>query len=147
MAELKFSKVVLAGIIYAVIAQIVHTLEALLTMDYYIDPSYFPLWSKIMMPTAGAPGAEFFSLSIIFGVIMGWIYTYVYMTIRGSIKDENPFMRGAKFGWLLFLVAGIPMFLTSYLLLNIPLGLLFTWLTSGFIIFLVGGAAIGRIMK
>lgn len=142
-----FWKVIAAGIVFAIISQVIHMIEAGIYMDYYIDPAYFGLWSKLMMPSAGAPPAEFFITGMIFGTIAGLLYSYVYLTIKGSIMDANPWMRGLKFGWLLFLVAGLPMFLTTYLIMAIPFQLNFGWLWSGLLSYLLGGAAIGRILK
>src|SRR3989344_2420666 len=142
-----FGKVLLAGVIFAIISQIIHMLEASINMAYYTDPAYFALWSKVMMPGAGAPPAEFFITSMIFGTITALLYAYVYITIRGSIKDGSPWMRGLKFGWLLFLVAGLPMFLMNYLIIAIPFGLNIGWLASSFLSYLIGGTAIGKILE
>ncbi|MFH0971825.1 MAG: hypothetical protein V1835_04630 [Candidatus Micrarchaeota archaeon] len=141
-----WGKVFLAGAAYAIIGMIIHMIEAAYTMDYYTNPIYFPLWSLMMMPTAGAPPMDFFITSLAFGLFTGMLIAYVYLVVKDSIPEKNLWVKGAKYGWLLFLVAGIPMFLSLYLLLSIPFGLIFSWLASGFIIYLAGGAAMGRIV-
>ena len=47
-----------------IVSQIIHSIEAFATMDFYLDPNYFGVWSKIMMPGPGPPPAEFYYYSI-----------------------------------------------------------------------------------
>jgi hypothetical protein len=145
--EFGWGKAILAGFAYAIIAQIIHMVEAYATMDYYIDPSYYQMWSRFMMPGAGAPPMEFFMMSMLFGTFVGILLAYVYQQIKGSIPADNAYFRGMKFGWILFLVAGIPGFLMMYSILGLPFGLIFAWLLSGLAIYVVGGAAIAKIVE
>ncbi len=50
--------VAITAVAMTILAQIVHTLESILTMGYYTDPAYFQVWSKVMMPAAGPPPAS-----------------------------------------------------------------------------------------
>ena len=55
----KVARMIGAGVLFGIIALIVHWIFAYVGMDYYLDPAYFPVWSKLMMPTAGPPPASF----------------------------------------------------------------------------------------
>ena len=131
---------------FAIIAQIIHSIEASATMDFYMDPNYFGVWSKIMMPELGPPPAEFYYYSIIFGIITGIIYAVVYAMVKKSIPGKTIVKQGLYFGFLLFLL-GIPHFLAMYLLINLSALLLVYWAISGLIVNLIGGVIITYIVK
>ena len=143
---MKAWKIIVSGILFAIISQIIHTIESFATMNFYMDSTYFGVWSKIMMPTAGAPPAEFYYYSIIFAVITGIIYAIVYEMIKKSLPAKTLTKQGLYFGLLLFLLS-IPFSLTMYLLINLPTLLLVYWSVSGLVIYLIGGIVIARIMK
>ena len=141
-------KIITAAIAYVIIALIINTVSAMLTMSYYLDPNYFEVWSKLMMPTAGPPPAEFTYYSIAFSFIAGLIYSFVYSKAMVLFKTKSALKKGLKYGFGLFLLAGIPFFLSVYLLINLPLGLLISWLIfNGLIQYLLGGIAIAEIVK
>jgi hypothetical protein len=143
---MKVWKIIVAGILFAVIAQVIHMIESFATMNFYTDPAYFAVWSKIMMPGEGAPPTEFYIYSIIFGVITGIIYAVIYAIINKSLPEKTFVKQGIYFGFLLFLI-GIPMSLTMYLLINLPALLLVYWSISSLIIDLIGGIIIAKIVK
>ena len=131
-----------------VIAFVMHTLSSILTMDYYTDPNYFPVWSNIMMPGEGSPPAEFTYYSLGFAFIIGLIYSYIYSRINKIFKIKSAVKKGLKYGFAIFLIAGIPFFLTTFLLINLPLSLLIYWLIiDGLLTYLIGGIAIAKIIK
>jgi len=141
-------KIILAAIAYVVIGKIVNTLSAMLTMSYYMDPNYFAVWSKIMMPGPGPPPAEFTYYGIAFAFISGLIFSYIYTKVSSVIKDKGWMQKGLKYGFGVFLIAGIPMFLSMYLLINLPLELLVEWMiVDGLIVYLLCGIAVSKIMK
>ena len=144
--KMKTWKIIVAGIVFAIIAQIIHYVEAIATMDFYMDPDYFAVWSKIMMPTAGPPPNEFYYYSIVFGVITGIIYAVVYAMIKKSVLGKTIVKQGIYFGFFLFLL-GIPHFLSMYLLINLSTMLLVYWTISGLIVNLIGGVVIAYIVK
>ena len=130
-----------------VVAQAVHTAESVLTMGYYIDPAYFGLWSKVMMPKAGAPPIEFFTLSLAFAFATWFLFGCVFGKL-GKVIGENGFVKkGLVFGGLVFLIAGVPFTLTSYLLFNVPTALLLAWATSSLLLYLAGGVLAARLVK
>ena len=144
--NMKIWKIIVAGIVFAIIAQIIRTIESFATMNYYIIEEYSPVWSKIMMPGPGPPPTEFYYYSIAFSVITGIIYVVVYEMIRKSLPGKTIIKQGLYFGFLLFLLS-IPWSLTMYLLINLPAMLLVYWSISSLIIDLIGGAVIARINK
>ncbi len=140
--------VVLAALGYAFAAQIVHTVSALLTVQFYMNPAYYMVWSRIMMPGYGPPGTDFLLVSLLFSFITGLLLSGAYLFVRDSFKGcKSPWKRGMAYGLLLFVVAGIPMSLTIFLLINIPLLLIAVWAAEGLLSYLAGGAIIGRVLK
>ncbi|VVB98351.1 Uncharacterised protein [uncultured archaeon] len=137
----------IAAVAMTVVAQVVHTLESIFTMGYYSDPNYFSTWSKLMMPTAGPPPASFFAYSIAFALV-GWaLFSFAYAKLGSAVKEKDAIWKGLKFGALVFLVAGIPGTLTMYLLINIPVALLVSWMLSGLALYLVGGIVAAKLIK
>lgn len=141
-----WARIIVAGILFAIVAQIIHSIEAAATMDFYTDPEYFGVWSKIMMPGEGPPPTEFYYYSIVFNVITGIIFAVVYQMIKKSVPGKSIINKGLYFGFLLFLIS-IPWSLTMYLLINLPTMLLVYWTISGLIVNLIGGVIIARIVK
>ncbi|MFH0711344.1 MAG: hypothetical protein V1944_02085 [Candidatus Aenigmatarchaeota archaeon] len=147
MAKINKVRILLAAIAYVVISQVIHTVSSMLTMSYYTDPTYFPVWSKAMMPAAGPPPTEFYLLSIGFVFIVGLIYSLIYEKVKGIMKG-TAFNKGLKYGLALFLMAGVPFFFSMYLLINLPVALLIEWLlVDGLVMYLLGGIAIARLNK
>jgi hypothetical protein len=103
-----WKKLLMVTVAMTVIAQVIHTLESILTLDYYMDPAYFGVWSKIMMPTAGPPPAAFYCYSVTFALVSWAIFGFVYEKLEGAIREKGEIRRGLKFGILVFLIAGIP---------------------------------------
>lgn len=145
-------KLLLGALSYAVIAQAVHFAGAMADMPYYADPAYSAVWSPVMMPAAEPPPASFYALSIGSGIVMGAIFAYGYSLVgkalRGgkSFKAEKPWRTGAKYGLLVFGLAGLSS-LTMPLLFNIPLSLAISWAVQGLFICLLSGAVAGKIYE
>ena len=140
-------KLYLFAIVMAIVAMIVHTVESLLTMGYYTDPANFLLWSKLMMPGAGPPPAIFYAYSLLFAFVSWMLFGFVYIVLSGAIKEKDIVKRGLKFGMLIFLVGSLPGALTMVLLLNLPLGLIISWVISGLALNLAGGVAAAGLIK
>ncbi len=141
-----FKLVVLSAVFFLIIAQIINMVEAILTMSYYTDPTYFGLWSKLIMPANGPPGSEFYLASIAFDFMIGIIFAGSYSLLMRSIPG-NGIAKGINYGILLFLIAGVPFTLTIYLLLAVPASLLMYWAVSTLVIYLVSGAAFSKIIE
>jgi hypothetical protein len=130
-----------------VIGQAVHTIESLLTMGYYVDPAYFSVWSKILMPTAGPPPAEFYYYSATFAILSWAIFGFTYEKLGRAIEEKRKIKIGLKFGAIVFLLAGVPFVLTTYLLINLPAGLLAAWTVSQLVLYLIGGIVASKLIK
>jgi MFS family permease len=141
-----WKRIIGAGIVFAIIAQVMHTIESFLTMNYYTMPDYFAVWSKVMMPTAGPPPMEFYIISIVFGIITGAIFAAVYSMFKDNVPGTGT-KKGLYYGGILFLVVGIPFTSTMYLLINLPMMLLVWWSIFSLIIYLIGGIVIEKIVK
>lgn len=145
MAEGKLKQIIISGIVFAVISQIVHTVGAMLSMDYYLEEQYFSVWSKIMMPAAGSPGTEFFVKSVALAFVTGALFAYVYTVVSKAISGEGVKERGLKYGMILFLVGTLPGMMSLFLLINLPFALIVFWILEGLIVNLLGGMAIVKI--
>ena len=144
---MNWKRIVIAAIVFAVIAQVLRITESMLTLDFYMDPEYFGVWSKLMMPTAGPPPAEFFYASVISGLVIAVIYAAVYDIIKGSLPRKTVLKKGLQYGIILFLIVQIPGLLGMYLLVNLPTLLLVYWGISSLVISLIGGVVFAKIIK
>jgi uncharacterized membrane protein YeaQ/YmgE (transglycosylase-associated protein family) len=145
--KISTGRIIIAGIIFAVIAEIIHSIGAYASMKYYTMPEYFPVWSKIMMPSAGPPPTSFMIYGLVFSFITGFLLAMVYSVIKEGIPAKALNKKGLIFGLLLFLIAGIPGALSMYLLINLPIALIIGWTIEDLIVYLVGGIVIARINK
>ena len=139
--NMKSWKIIVSGLLFGVFAQIVHTLGAFIGMGYYMDEKFFCLWSNLMMPNGGAPGAAFYVWSIVFALVTGLLIALVYSFVQKSMKGKGV-AKGLFYGLILILVVTIPFTLSSFLLFNMPLGLLMLWLVESVVINLIGGMII-----
>jgi hypothetical protein len=140
-------KVLVFAILMTIIGEAVHIIESMLTLGYYMDPTYFGVWSKIMMPGPGPPPAEFYYYSVIFALITWAIFGFAYEKLGRAMPEKNVFDKGLQFGGMIFLIAGIPTLLSMYLLINLPRGLLAAWTTTALILYLIGGVLAAKLMK
>ncbi|MGB9719314.1 MAG: hypothetical protein ACPL06_01825 [Candidatus Anstonellales archaeon] len=146
LKNVPWTKVFIAAILFMVVGKIIYTLEAFFTMNYYLDANYFAVWSKVMMPTVGPPPPSFHFYTVLFGFITGFLFAMVYAMVRKAIPYEG-MMKGATYGVLVFLVAGIPGALSTYLLINLPTGLIVWWMFSRLLVDLIGGALTAKIVR
>jgi hypothetical protein len=147
MGKMVWWKILLTLVLLVLVGQVVHTVEAMCTMNYYTDPAYCAVWSKIMMPNAGPPPASFFYYSLGFALI-GWcLFMFVYAVVRPAVPGAAGWQKGAMYGLLIWLVASLPGMLSMILLVNLPLGIVVAWLVSALIINLINGAINGAINK
>jgi hypothetical protein len=145
--KLKFKKIIIAGAIVAVVAQIIHSVFAQFEMKYYILPKYLPAWSKLMMPSAGPPPASFMLYSLLFTFVGAILMALAYSVIKRGIPGSNVIQKGLFYGLILVLVSAIPFYLSMILLINLPLMLLTSWLIATIIHYAVGGVIIAAIIK
>lgn len=146
LKEINIKKFLLAGTIFAVISFVIHQIEAILTMKYYLDPQYFGVWSKLMMPSAGPPPIQFTITSIVITLVTGFSVTAIYYYLRDHLPQNN-FKRITYFADLMVATSFVFSTLPIYLMLNVPTGLLVAWFISNFIIQTAGSAVLVRIIK
>lgn len=144
--KISWQKIVAAGFIYVVIATIIRQIEVALTMNYYTDPQYFGVWSKLMMPKAGPPPAEFFLLSLSFTFITGVVLAVFYEFIK-SLLPQDFWKKAIWFSKINIILTLVFSFLPLYLLINLPLQLLLIWFVTGSLTLVIYAAVLGRIMK
>jgi hypothetical protein len=137
----------LAALAYTVFAYILHLIGAVLTIQYYLDPSYFPVWSRLLMPTAGPPPLAFSVYSLILGYVTALLFVFIYLKVRPLLKGKSKVRRGAMYGFGVYLVGGLPGFFMLWLLINLPFLLLVDWAVEGLIANIVGGVLVAYIVQ
>jgi hypothetical protein len=145
--KINLPRLIAVAILYAIAGEIIMTLGAMADMNYYQNPNYFPVWSKIMMPAAGPPPATFLYIGIAFQLITGFLFALVYVVVKGAVPGKGWKNRGLMYGFLVFMVAGIPTTLMLILLVNLPLGLLISWMLQSLVVYLLMGLAAAKILK
>lgn len=141
----KIKSIVGAALFFAIIAQLIHSLSAMLTMGYYTDVEYISVWSKLMMPTAGPPPASFMVYGLVFSFITGILITVGYVLLKDGLRIKNVYKRGAAFGFIIFLVSIIPGTLSMILLVNLPIVLFIVWAIENLVILVLAGILIGKL--
>jgi hypothetical protein len=148
MGKLKlFGRVLLSGVLFAIVAWVIHMLGAMLAMGYYKLPEYASVWSKAMMPAANAaPPLSFSIYTLLIGFVGGILFAIVYDVLMGGVPGKKT-NKGLAFGFLVFLVAGIPGYLGMILTINIPAGLAGMWLLENLVIYLLGGMIVAWLIR
>ncbi len=131
--EINWGKTILVGFLYTVFAVIVRQVETAITMPYYLDPTHFGLWSHLMMPKAGPPPADFMIMSFVFTFATGISIAIIYYYLK-EILPKKFSRRVFFFADLMIGCSFIFFTLPTYLLFNVPLGLLVSWFISTFVI-------------
>lgn len=144
--KVDWKKVVLAAVVFTIIAQLVHSIFAFIGMDYYLKKAYFSVWSKLMMPTAGPPPSSFYLYSLLFGFVSALIYAYLYNWLKGCLEGKTAIEKGLCYGLILFFLGSLPGYLSLILLINLPMGLIGLWVIESLIVSLAGGIAIVKII-
>jgi len=145
--KISWPRLLAVAIIYIIVGEIIMTLGAIADMNYYMDPNYFAVWSKIMMPAAGPPPAEFYYISIVFELVTGFLFAFVYAVIKGAVPGKGWKNKGLMYGFLIFLVAGIPTTFTLFLLINLPAALILSWTLQFLIVYLLMGLIAAKLLK
>jgi len=144
--EINWKKVAITSVIFTVSSFVIHQIEALLTMKYYLDPNYFGLWSKLMMPKAGPPPMEFMITSIVFSLVTGISVTLIYYYLKDHLPKEK-MKRTFYFADLMIATSFVFSTLPMYLMFNIPVALLVSWFISNFVIVTFNSWVLVKIIK
>lgn len=143
----KVARILGSGILFGLIAMIVHLSLVFAVRGYYMDPVYLSVWSKLMMPTPGRPPVSFYFYALGFNMLAGILFALVYTVIGACVPGKQFISRGLMYGLLVFLVGVIPGYLALYLLINLPIGLLALWVVESFIIYLIGGVVVAKLIS
>ena len=144
--EISWKKVLIVSAIYTILAFVIRQIEAVLTLSYYMDPAYFGVWSKLMMPSAGPPPPSFMITSLVFTFVSGVSLTLIYYYLRGHLP-ENKKQRIFYFADLMVGTSFIFFTLPAFLMFNVPAGLLISWFVTSFIILLIHSFVLVKIIK
>ena len=145
--KISWPRILAVAILYAIVGEIIMSLGAMVDMNYYFDPSYFAVWSKLMMPAAGPPPIEFLYTGIAFQLVTGFLFGLVYAVVKGAVPGKGWKNKGLMYGFLAFLLAGIPTTLMLILLINLPIGLLLSWMLQSLVVYLIMGLAAAKLVK
>jgi hypothetical protein len=146
LKEISIKKVLLTSVIFTVIASVIHQIEAIVMMKYYVDPRYFGIWSKLMMPSAGPPPPQFMITSLIFSFVTGVSVALIYYYLRDHLPPVG-LKRVFYFADLLIATSFLFSTLPMYLMFNVPLGLLISWFISSFVILTINSWILVKIIK
>lgn len=144
--NISVKKILLVGVLFSIISFVIHQIEAIITMKYYIMPEYYGLWSKLMMPKAGPPPMEFMITSLVLTFVTGVSLALVYY----YIKDHLPKVFVKRVIYFTDLMVGTSFIfftLPVYLMFNVPIALLASWFISSFIILLSSSFVFAKILK
>lgn len=144
--KISWGKLLLTSVIFTVISFVIHQIEALLTIKYYLMPQYLGVWSKLMMPSAGPPPPAFMITSLILTFVTGISVTLIYYYLRDHLPPIG-FKRAFYFADLLIATSFVFSTLPMYLMFNVPVGLLVSWFVSNFVILTVGAWVMVKIIK
>ena len=133
--------IIIGGILFAVASQIILMGEMIATMDIYMMPEYFPVWSKLMMPDMGPPPAIFYAISISVSIGLALLYSTIFHILRDGIPGTGV-RKGLNYGILIFLLSSLPSMLGMWMLINLPVKFFIAGLVFGIIHYLIGGVVI-----
>lgn len=146
ISKIHWGKVLLFSVIFAVISYVIHAIEAMLTIKYYMMPQYSGLWSKLMMPSAGPPPPAFTITSIVFAFVTGISVAMIYYYLRDHLPPVG-FKRAFYFADVLVATSFLFFTLPAYLMFNVPVGILVSWFISGFVILTIGSWILVKMVK
>jgi hypothetical protein len=144
--KISWVKTLEVGLVYTIFAFIIRQGEALLTLNYYMDPQYFGVWSKLMMPSAGPPPFSFMITSLVMTFVSGVSLAIIYYYLRDHLP-KNKTQRALYFSDLMIATSFIFFTLPTYLMFNVPVGLLLSWFISSFIILVIDAFLLVKIIN
>ena len=100
----------------------------------YLNPALFRPWTDPLM-----------SLYFLYPFVLGLAMAYVYEMVMPALKTKGWVAKGARFGFMLWVVAGVPGMLMTYASFPVSLAMVFSWLAGGLAEMLLAGMAVARI--
>lgn len=144
--NINWKKVFWAGFLFLIISTVFRQIEVAFTMNYYLLPQYFDVWSKVMMPNAGPPPPSFMVLSAVFTFITG----VTVATLYDYLKDRLPKTYWQKVVAFSDIIIGLSIVLFTlpvYLLINVPARLLLIWLTTSIVTTVIYSMVLVKVVK
>jgi hypothetical protein len=86
-------------------------------------------------------------MSIVFQLVTGFLFALVYNVVKGAIPGKGWKNKGLMYGFVVFLIAGLPTTMMLILLINLPIGLLLSWMLQSLIVYLIMGLVTAKIVK
>jgi hypothetical protein len=146
ITKIHWGKVILVGFLFTLVSTVIHNIEAMLMLKYYMMPQYFGVWSKIMMPSAGPPPMQFFVISILMTFTSGVSLAIIYYYLREYLP-KGYFRRVTYFADLMAATSLVFFTLPVFLMFNVPLPLLGSWFISTFITLVAASIIIVKVLR
>ncbi len=83
----------------------------------------------------------FFGHYFVLGITFAYVFPYVKQNLSGTFIQK-----GLKFGWLMWLVAGLPSAYVVYTSMNYPIGFTFDSVVGSLIYMIASGIIIAKFM-
>jgi len=134
-------------VLMTAISQIVHSAVSMAFMDFYTNPDYFQVWSKVMMPYAGPPPITFYYWAIGLGIFTWSLFAISFLLIKKNLPGNSVLKKGLFFGLIAFMISGLSGGLSYFLYINIPIPLILIWSLEGLSTFLINGVIAASIIR
>ena len=137
--KIKWSKILLAGIIASIVRYIINTGFGAYFMDLY-DPTS-GLWRAMMTP-------DWYTGVIISTIIISFLAVFAYVAVNKALGSKKELAKkGLKFGLIVWLVRDITGSTMTYVFMPVSFTLVLSWAISGFIISMINGLIVAKIYK
>lgn len=143
--NIKFAAILWSTLSYTIISMVIHQIEAIFTVGFYMMPEYFGVWSKLMMSEVGKPKPVFVVVSTLFALITGFILASTYNFFKDYLP-QGYWSKVMSFSLLLSVISVVTFTLPVILLFNVPVVLMLYWLLSGVFIFFFGSMVFVKII-
>lgn len=147
LKKLPWGKVIGATVLFAVIDSVLRQVEALATMKYYLMPEYFSVWSTLMMPKAGPPGAAFFVAALVGSLLGGFVMALAYYVLRENHLVGNMWQKAWQFTVKINIVLLVFSYYPMWLMVRLPVVLIISWFVTGLIVTFLGALVFAKIFK
>lgn len=141
-----WKKIIFASLILTVIDFIIHQIEATITIKYYLMPEYYGLWSKLMMPKAGPPPAEFFVISILVSFLSSLVLATIFVFIKDLLPKKHS-LRILGYTKITALFMLIFSYFPMFMMFNVPYVLLASWFLTSVIAIVVGACLFTKMLN
>lgn len=134
MGEIVWLKVLLSGFAYTVIVFLVHQIEALTLLKYFV------------VPTLGMPPVNDVLIAFVLNMVTGASITLIYYYLRSHLPTGTKY-RVLYFADLMTAFYLVFFSLSAFRLFAVPIGLLVFWFVTNFVIFICTSWVLVKINK